>query len=356
MPAAYLAITTERAFARPFRSTRSVSLRGCEWHDFVQHEWRRVGWQPFTGGFGRIRVSGLCDWPSPLAFVLFTQRQTQSGWWAHPRHDKGCQWAWARMVSAWGAISQQAGRVVSAGTPSSPPPTFLLLPRSTWWAHEIVASPILVSHPFICFCRSVVDAEESVFLVPTCQPVFKAVSTPCQASRGLAGHPRCVRVGNGYGKMRLYSPIRSKTNTFPLCARYHSAQRERSSPSRRGDESVGKRSKIFRSIFFYKEHRCPGLRMAQPSTLFFLSSLSATTGTQASQGTTAQAHSNSPPLEEPTVDVGVIPAAESSPVASPLETGPPLSSERHDMASTARVMGPACVAARRETFVLQSVS
>ncbi len=34
------------------------------------------------------------------------------------------------------------------------------------------------------------------------------------------------------------------------------------------------------------------------------------------------------------------------------ETGPPLSSERHDMASTARVMSPACVAARREPFVL----
>ncbi len=29
------------------------------------------------------------------------------------------------------------------------------------------------------------------------QPVFKAVvSTPCHAGRGLAGHPRCVRVGN----------------------------------------------------------------------------------------------------------------------------------------------------------------
>ncbi len=50
--------------------------------------------------------------------------------------------------------------------------------------------------------------------------------------------------------------------------------------------------------------------------------------------------------------VGVIPAVESSSVADPLETGPPLSSERHDMASTARVMGPACVAARQEPFVL----
>ncbi len=50
--------------------------------------------------------------------------------------------------------------------------------------------------------------------------------------------------------------------------------------------------------------------------------------------------------------VGVIPGAESSPVADTLETGPPLSSKRHDMASTARVMGPACVAAQLEPFVL----
>ncbi len=87
--------------------------------------------------------------------------------------------------------------------------------------------------------------------------------------------------------------------------------------------------------------------MAQPSTLSFPPSRSATAGTQASQGATAQADSNSPLLEEPTVGVGVIPATESSPVADPLETGPPLSSERHDMASTARVMGPTCVAAQR---------
>ncbi len=59
-----------------------------------------------------------------------------------------------------------------------------------------------------------------------------------------------------------------------------------------------------------------------------------------------------PPLEEPAVGVGVIPAARSSSVADPLETGHPLSSERHDMASTARIMGPACVAAQRESFGL----
>ncbi len=96
--------------------------------------------------------------------------------------------------------------------------------------------------------------------------------------------------------------------------------------------------------------------MAQPSALCFPPSHSGTAGTQASQGTTSQADSNNPPLEEPTVGVGVIPAAESSPVADPLETGTPLDMVPrygiHDMVSTARVMGPACVAARQEPFVL----
>ncbi len=41
-----------------------------------------------------------------------------------------------------------------------------------------------------------------------------------------------------------------------------------------------------------------------------------------------------------------------APLADPLKTGPPLSTERHDMASTARIMGPACVTAQREPFVL----
>ncbi len=63
--------------------------------------------------------------------------------------------------------------------------------------------------------------------------------------------------------------------------------------------------------------------MAQPSFLCFSHSRSATAGTQASHGAMAQVDSNSPPLEEPTVGVGVIPAAESSPVADPLETGHP---------------------------------
>ncbi len=42
------------------------------------------------------------------------------------------------------------------------------------------------------------------------QPFFASVSTPCHVGQGLAGHPRCVSMGNDYGKTRLYSPIRSK--------------------------------------------------------------------------------------------------------------------------------------------------
>ncbi len=84
------------------------------------------------------------------------------------------------------------------------------------------------------------------------------------------------------------------------------------------------------------------------TSLCFPPSRSATAGTQASQGAMAQA-----PLwwNQPWV-LGLIPAAESSSVADPLETGPPLLSEQYDIASPARVIGPEYVAARREPFVL----
>ncbi len=74
------------------------------------------------------------------------------------------------------------------------------------------------------------------------QSVFTDISKSCLTGRGLAGHPRCVRVGNHYGKTRLYSPICSKTTALPQCARQHSAQRGHSSHPRIGDESAGKRS------------------------------------------------------------------------------------------------------------------
>ncbi len=134
-------------------------------------------------------------------------------------------------------------------------------------------------------------------------------------------------------------------------------------PLTRGSENLGSlwqsssgplhlRRQLSLPNLFYKEHRCPGPRLDQPSSLCFPPSRSATAGTPASQGKTAQDDSNRPHLEEPTMGIRVILSAESSPVADPLETGRPLSSEWHDMASTARVMGPTCVAARHDPFVL----
>ncbi len=79
------------------------------------------------------------------------------------------------------------------------------------------------------------------------QPDCTAVSTPWHTGRGLAGHPRCVSVGNQHGKMRLFTPIRSKTTALPRCARHLSAQRRRPCPPRRSDESAGKRSHRNRS-------------------------------------------------------------------------------------------------------------
>ncbi len=43
------------------------------------------------------------------------------------------------------------------------------------------------------------------------QPATRVYPTPCYAGRGLAGHPRSVRVGYGDNKTRLFTPIRSKT-------------------------------------------------------------------------------------------------------------------------------------------------
>ncbi len=134
-------------------------------------------------------------------------------------------------------------------------------------------------------------------------------------------------------------------------------------PPTRGSENLGSlwqsssrplrlQRQLLLPNLFHKELRCPGPRVAQSSALCSPSNCYATAGTQASQGTTAQAYSNSPPLEEPAVGGGVITAARSSPMTYPLEMGPPLSSERHAMTSTARVMGPACVAPLREPFVL----
>ncbi len=65
-------------------------------------------------------------------------------------------------------------------------------------------------------------------------PLYSQSAQPfqplCCVGLELADLPRCVNVGNDYGKSRLYTPFRSKTTALPQCSRNHSAQQERSSP------------------------------------------------------------------------------------------------------------------------------
>ncbi len=86
------------------------------------------------------------------------------------------------------------------------------------------------------------------------QPVCTAISTPCHAGRGLAGHPWCISVVNEHGKTSLFPLIRSKTTALPRCARQLSAQRRHSCPPCRGDEFAGKRSHRNHSSGFYSRY------------------------------------------------------------------------------------------------------
>ncbi len=141
--------------------------------------------------------------------------------------------------------------LATAGTPRKQPLSYLSPPRLTLGAEESVFmdphGPTIAPR-----CPTAVIADKThtfskrvqIFSAyhkrpALMQPVCTAVSTPCHAGRG---HPRCVNVGNDYGKKRLYTPICSNTTALPQCVCHHSAQQERSSPLRKGDESVGKRS------------------------------------------------------------------------------------------------------------------
>ncbi len=74
------------------------------------------------------------------------------------------------------------------------------------------------------------------------QPATRVYPTLCHAGRGLAGHPRSVRVGYGDNKTRLFTPIRSKTLALQRRGLHLGAGRERSRSALRGDDAAGKRS------------------------------------------------------------------------------------------------------------------
>ncbi len=76
----------------------------------------------------------------------------------------------------------------------------------------------------------------------TQQPQGRSRSARRHAGRGLAGHPRSVRVGYGDNKTRLFTPIRSKTPALQRRGLHLGAGRERSRSALRGDDAAGKRS------------------------------------------------------------------------------------------------------------------
>ncbi len=70
------------------------------------------------------------------------------------------------------------------------------------------------------------------------QSVTRVYPTPCH----MVGHPRNVRVGYEDNKMRLFTPIHSKTPSFQRHGLHLGAKRERPRSTLRGDDSAGKRS------------------------------------------------------------------------------------------------------------------
>ncbi len=74
------------------------------------------------------------------------------------------------------------------------------------------------------------------------KPATRVYPTPRHAGRGLAGHPRSVRVGYGDNKTRLLTPIHSKTPALQRRGLHLSAKRERPHSTLRGDDSAGTRS------------------------------------------------------------------------------------------------------------------
>ncbi len=72
------------------------------------------------------------------------------------------------------------------------------------------------------------------------QPVTRTNPTPCHEGRGLACHPRSVVMGYRDYKMRLFTPIRSKTPTLQRHGLHLGAKQGSSRSSLRGDESAGK--------------------------------------------------------------------------------------------------------------------
>ncbi len=136
---------------------------------------------------------------------------------------------------------------------------------------------------------------------------------------------------NGHSRFRKFGNI-WQGSSRPLCL-----QRQLSLPN-----------------LFYKEHGCPGPRMPQPSALCPPPNRSATAGTQASQGTTAQASFNSPLWRKQPWVSELFQLLIAAPCVNPLETGPPALKRMAWYGIHGPSYGPCMWAARRKPFQLSS--
>ncbi|KAI2663140.1 ORF V: Enzymatic polyprotein [Labeo rohita] len=87
--------------------------------------------------------------------------------------------------------------------------------------------------------RSMPGAEGGC-LVPLRWPTARTNYTLGHSGRGLAGHPRSVRLGIGDSKKRLLTPVRSKAPAFQRRGPHRGDEQGRSRPALRGDDIAGK--------------------------------------------------------------------------------------------------------------------
>ncbi len=108
MPAC-LAITSERAFACPLHPARSASLRGCKRHDLVCVSDNELDDSHSLGDSDAEELSGSATDPALLPSSASRNARLRADEELIRVMTKAVKRARARMVSARGAISQQAG-------------------------------------------------------------------------------------------------------------------------------------------------------------------------------------------------------------------------------------------------------
>ncbi len=214
------------AVEAPQLTLRSAGLIACTASVSVFREWLwQNRWQTFfiivfilfifSAGFRRGGVIGLCDWPRPLTLVPRAEKKGYdpgSGLWTErekaERGGAGSRYHWT---------TPQSAPIVPLATPLNDGCRGKCVYGSSWAHYSTHVSDRCDSgqNKTHTFSKREQKSFSAYHKRPALmQPVCTAVSTLCHA-----GHPCCVDVCNDCGKMRLYTPIRSKTTALPRCAR-----------------------------------------------------------------------------------------------------------------------------------------